>query len=365
MFLDTYQTQIDQRQFVSDPVQQNAAQEFQRVYDHLTRTTRTPAVIREQLQRFRRARSNGDNSGLWLWGSVGSGKTYMMDLFFNALPLKQKRRMHFHRFMRHVHHKLKAIPDKQNPLELISAHFAKRYRILCVDEFFVLDVTDAMLLAGLLDGLFRRGVTLVATSNTHPDNLYEGGLQRERFMPAIDLIKQHMSIFELSAACDYRLHHLTQTQTYTLNSDNYADETLDAYFRHLASSIIEEDSSIEVEGRQIPVKRLSHDAIWFDFDALCNSPRCANDYIAISRCFHTVLISDIPVFTSEMEDSARRFIEMIDEFYDHGVKLVVTAAAEPDVLYQGERLQREFERTSSRLYEMRTSEYLSQSHRLH
>ncbi len=365
MFLETYQTQLDQRQFSFDPAQQDAAQELQRIYDGLTQSSRGRALIRKRLNKLTRSKNSSDTMGLWLWGSVGSGKTYMMDLFFNSLPMKQKRRMHFHRFMRHIHHKLKAISDKQNPLDLITAHFAKRYRVLCLDEFFVLDVADAMLLAGLLEGLFKHGIIVVATSNSHPDDLYKDGLQRQRFLPAIDLIKEHMTPFELSAACDYRLHHLERTQTYCLSDQPDAEQNLAQYFDHLASSVVEEDTTVEVEGRQIPVRRLSHDAIWFDFDALCESPRCANDYIAISRCFHTVLLSNIPVFGQEQEDSARRFIEMIDEFYDHGVKLIVSAAAEPDALYQGKRLQREFERTSSRLYEMRTSEYLQLQHQLH
>ena len=365
MFLHTYQSQLDQRQFSFDPAQQDAAHELQRVYEQLTRSSRGQKLVRDWLNRLKRSRASGDNTGLWLWGSVGSGKTYMMDMFFNALPIEQKRRMHFHRFMRHVHYKLKAISEKQNPLDLIAAHFAKRYRVLCLDEFFVLDVADAMLLAGLMEGLFKRGVTLVTTSNSHPDDLYEGGLQRQRFLPAIELIKAHMTVFELSAACDYRLHHLGRTQTYCLSDQPDAEQHLKQYFNHLASHVVKKDTSVEVEGRRISVKRLSHDAIWFDFDALCQSPRCTSDYIAISRCFHTVLISNIPLFGEDQEDSARRFIEMIDEFYDRGVKLIVSAAAEPDALYRGKRLQQEFERTSSRLYEMRTREYLGRQHQLH
>ena len=364
MFIDTYEAQIARRQFSADPAQYEAAQQFQLVFDHLTRHSRAKALISDRLRRLK-SNSPAQMSGLWLWGTVGSGKTYLMDLFFHALPLRKKRRMHFHRFMRHVHHKLKHLQDRRNPIDLIAARMAKKYKVLCIDEFFVSDIADAMILGGLLEGLFRHRVTVVATSNCAPDMLYEGGLQRERFLPAIELIKQHMTVFELATSCDYRLQHLDQTETYCLGGNGAAEPVLQNHFRHLASGLDRKETTIEVEDRAIPVKRLSHDAIWFDFDALCQSPRCVNDYIAIARCFQTVLVSGIPVFDSSMDDSARRFIEMIDEFYDRNVTLIASAAAEPDQLYRGKRLTREFERTASRLHEMRSQAYLGRSHRLH
>ena len=363
MFINAYEAQIARRQFTADPAQHEAARHFQKVFDHLTRQSRAKALVRDRLRRLKASPKNAA-AGLWLWGSVGSGKTCLMDLFFHALPLDKKRRMHFHRFMRHVHHKLNALGDRRNPVDLVAAQMAKKYTVLCIDEFFVSDITDAMILGALLEGLFKRGVTLVATANAEPDRLYEGGLQRERFLPAIELIKQHMTVFELATSCDYRLHHLDRNETYCVG-DGAKDPILQDHFQHMASDTTEEETSVEVEGRDIPVKRLSHDAIWFDFKDLCQSPRCVHDYIAIARCFHTVLISGIPVFDDTMEDSARRFIEMIDEFYDRNVTLICSAAAEPDELYQGKRLRREFERTTSRLQEMRSQAYLSQSHRLH
>ena len=364
MFIDAYEAQIARRQFTADPAQYEAAQQFQLVFDHLIQHSRAKALISDRLRRLKSS-SSGSTSGLWLWGSVGSGKTYLMDLFFHSLPLRKKRRMHFHRFMLHMHHRLKHLQDRRNPIDLITAQMAKKYKVFCLDEFFVSDITDAMILANLLEGLFRHRVTLVATSNSGPENLYEGGLQRERFLPAIELIKEHMTVFELAASCDYRLQHLDRTGTYCLNNNGTAEWTLQTHFQHMASDLVRKETTIEVEGRTIPVKRLSHDAIWFDFDDLCQSPRCVNDYIAIARCFHTVLISGIPVFDSSMDDSARRFIEMIDEFYDRNVTLIVSAAAEPDQLYQGTRLRQEFERTASRLHEMRSQAYLGRSHLLH
>lgn len=364
MFIDAYEAQIARKQYTPDPAQYEAAQQFQLVFDHLTRHSRAKMLISDRLRRLKSG-APGATSGLWLWGSVGSGKTYLMDLFFNSLPLRKKRRMHFHRFMRHIHHKLKHMQDRRNPIDLLAARMAKKYKVLCIDEFFVSDITDAMILGGLLEGLFRHRVTVVATSNSAPDNLYEGGLQRERFLPAIESIKRHMTVFELATSCDYRLQHLDQAETYCLGANGIAEPVLLDHFRHLASDLDRKETTIEVEGRTIPVKRLSHDAIWFGFDDLCQSPRCVNDYIAIARCFRTVLISGIPVFEPSMDDSARRFIEMIDEFYDRNVTLIASAAAEPDQLYQGKRLKREFERTTSRLHEMRSQAYLGRSHRLH
>ncbi len=365
MFVDAYRAQIAERQHVPDPAQQQAVEQFQQVFDHLTRHSRAKAILQDRLVRLKWGKGQTTACGLWLWGSVGSGKTYLMDLFFHALPIRQKRRLHFHRLMRHVHLQLKKLKDRRNPLDVIAGHLAKRYKVICLDEFFVSDVADAMILAALLQGLFERNVTLIATSNTHPDCLYEGGLQRERFMPAIALIHKYMTVSELSAACDYRLQHLDQSQTYCLNTNGSAERILEDHFEHWASASVRENTTIEVEGRHIAVRQLSHDAIWFDFEALCTSPRSVHDYIAIGRCFHTILISDIPIFTSEMEDDARRFIEMIDEFYDRNVTLIVSAQAEPNELYQGKRLKREFERTASRLYEMRSHNYWMRDHQVH
>ncbi len=364
MFLDAYEEQIARRRYTADPAQQAAARQFQRVFDHLTRNSRAKALIKDRL---RRLKSNPDEStaGLWLWGSVGSGKTYLMDMFFHSLPLRKKRRLHFHRFMRQIHHELEGLRNRRDPVDLIAAQMAKRYRVLCIDEFFVSDITDAMILGGLLEGMFRRRVTVVATSNSAPDDLYAGGLQRERFLPAINQIKKRMMVYELATSRDYRLQHLDQTKTYCVTGNGTAEATLEDHFRHMASDLVRDQTTIEVEDRTIPVKRLSHDAIWFDFNDLCQSPRCVRDYISIARCFHTVLVSGVPTFDSSMEDSARRFIEMIDEFYDRNVTLIVSAAAEPDKLYRGKRLRREFERTASRLHEMRGHAYLGRSRRLH
>ena len=365
MFLDAYRAAVRRGKLLPDPAQAAAAERLQEVFDHLTRRSRAPAVLRSRLARVVRRRRPDEPDGLWLWGGVGSGKTCLMDLFFHTLPLRKKRRLHFHRLMRFVHLELKRLGERRDPLDRIAAQLAHRYRVLCLDEFFVADIANAMILGELLDGLCRRRAVLVATSNTHPDGLYEGGLQRARFLPAIALLKRRLLVHELSAGTDYRTLHLSDADTYCVTPAGTATPALERHFDRVASELVRADTAVEVAGRQIPVRRLSHDAIWFDFDALCATPRSVDDYIEIARCFGLVLLSGVPAFGPEDDDAARRFVHLIDELYDRGVKLAVSAAAPPGELYRGARLAREFERAASRLREMGTAEYLARPHRAH
>lgn len=302
-------------------------------------------------------------TGLYLWGGVGRGKTYLMDTFYDCLPFPEKRRMHFHRFMHSVHGQLKQVRDEQNPLKLVARDFAADARVLCFDEFFVSDITDAMILAGLLEALFEHGVTLVATSNIPPEDLYRDGLQRERFVPAIRLLQQHTRVLNVDGGTDYRLRYLEQAEIYHAPLDEAAERMLEEEFRRLAPEEGKRDCSITIEGRRIPVRALADDVVWFDFHAVCDGPRSQTDYIEISREFHTVFVSNVPVLDMTMENQARRFISLVDEFYDRKVKLIITAAAEPEHLYQGKRLRFEFERTISRLQEMQSRDYLARPHR--
>ena len=365
MFLDAYRAEVRRGKFRPDPAQAAAAERLQEVFDHLTRRSRARAVLRSRLARVARRRRPDEPDGLWLWGRVGSGKTCLVDLFFHSLPLRKKRRLHFHRLMRFVHLELKRLGERREPLDHIAAQLARRYRVLCLDEFFVADIANAMILSELLDGLCRRRTVLVATSNTHPDGLYEGGLQRARFLPAIALLKAHLAVHELSADTDYRALHLGDADTYCVTADGADAPALARHFERVASDLVRKDTTVEVAGRQIPVRRLSHDAIWFDFDALCATPRSVDDYIEIARCFGLVVVSGVPVFGPEDDDAARRFTHLIDEFYDRGVKLALSASGPPGALYRGRRLAREFERTASRLREMGTAEYLARPHRAH
>ncbi|HET8819817.1 MAG TPA: cell division protein ZapE [Xanthomonadaceae bacterium] len=303
--------------------------------------------------------------GLYLWGGVGRGKTFLVDLFFDALPLDTagKRRTHFHRFMREVHAQLRAHSGERDPLAAIAREWGRDLRVLVLDEFFVSDIGDAMLLGRLLERLFAEGVVLVTTSNTPPDRLYAGGLQRARFLPAIALLKQHCVVLELDSPTDYRLRALTKSPVYRAPLDAESGEWLHKRWDELTSGVPHEEGPLAIEGRAIPVRGLAEGHAWFEFDALCEGPRATADYIEIAREHHTVLVGGIPRFDGRNDDPARRFVHLVDELYDRSVNLVCTADASPQDLYAGERLRGAFERTSSRLIEMQSAEYLAQAHR--
>jgi cell division protein ZapE len=300
--------------------------------------------------------------GLYLWGGVGRGKTMLMDWFYDSLRFPRRERTHFYRFMRQVHAELRGIENREQPLDAVAQRLAHRARVICLDEFFVADIADAMILAGMFEGLFRRGVTLVATSNSPPQDLYKDGLQRQRFLPAIDLIQAHVQVVHLDGGTDYRLRQLEQAPTYLDSNLPATAAQLTQRFAALAGGGATGPGCLSVEGRDISAVSLSPGMAWFEFSALCEGPRSQNDYIELARSFHTVFISNIPVFTARNEDAARRFISAVDEFYDRGVNIVVSAAAPPAALYQGERLRFEFQRAASRLIEMQSQKYLAGQH---
>ncbi len=301
--------------------------------------------------------------GLYLWGGVGRGKTLLMDQFYGALRERRKLRLHFHRFMREVHAELTALGSRRDPLDAVAARLAARARVICFDEFHVADITDAMLIGRLFEKLFDRGVTLVATSNLAPSELYRDGLQRARFLPAIALIERHCEVLAVDGGADYRLRALTRAELFHTPLGATADAALTEAFHLIAGSDGVAGGAIEVEGRPIPTRRRAEGIVWFGFDALCGGPRAAADYIELACEHHTVLVSGVPTFDAAGENEARRFIALVDEFYDRAVKLVLSAAVPIDELYQGERLKMEFERTRSRLLEMQSAEYLARPHR--
>lgn len=302
--------------------------------------------------------------GLYLWGGVGRGKTFLIEAFFAELPLREKRREHFHRFMLDVHARLRAHRDRPSPLEGVADDIAPLARILCIDEFVVGDVADAMILGTLLEALFRRGVTLVATSNLPSGELYHGGLQRERFLPAIALIEKHCRVMQLDAGVDYRLAQLERATPWLGPGVPDPESSLAAMFERLAGGPGRRDAQVEISGRSVAARREAEDVVWFDFFELCDGPRSAADYVEIARCYHTVFLGGVPVMERTADDAARRFITLVDEFYDRGVKLFVSAAADtPEGLYTGERLAFEFRRAVSRLHEMQGRGYLAKPHR--
>ncbi|MEX0730434.1 MAG: cell division protein ZapE [Aquisalimonadaceae bacterium] len=357
-----YQADLQRPEFVADASQEAAVRALQALYDEVLEAPEPPSLGRLWSLLGRRAERQPVR-GLYLWGGVGRGKTYLMDTFHEALPFEDKQRMHFHRFMQQVHAQLKTLRDRQNPLTLVAARFAEQARVLCFDEFFVSDIADAMILSGLLEGLFREGVTLVATSNIPPDQLYRDGLQRQRFLPAIRLLNEHTRVLNVDGGTDYRLRYLEQAEIYHSPLDEEAEAILEEEFERLGPEQGEREGAIEINGRRVAVRGLSDDVVWFDFAAICDGPRGQEDYIEIAREFHTVLIGRVPVLGLELENQARRFISLVDEFYDRNVKLIIAAAEPAERLYQGKRLRFEFQRTVSRLEEMQSHAYLARPHR--
>ncbi len=322
-------------------------------------------------------------AGLYYWGSVGRGKTFLVDLFYDNLPLqiastagraagpgpqsvrggeRGKYRTHFHRFMRGVHEHLRQHAGHSDPLARIAQEWSDELRVLVLDEFFVTDIGDAMLLARLLEQLFAQGVTLLTTSNTAPPQLYANGLQRESFLPAIALLQAHCVVLETTGLEDYRLRALIRSPVYRTPLDAEADAWLTSRWQEL-SGLPAKPGNIQIEGRRIPVRGRGKSIAWFDFAALCEGPRSTSDYIEIAREFNTVLLAGIPVFDRNNEDAARRFVNLVDEFYDRQVNLVCTAAAPPTALYSGTRLEGAFERAASRLIEMQGADYLAAQHK--
>ncbi len=351
--------EIESRHIAFDAAQRDAA-------EHLDRLA--AALVAKGKSRWFGARSRAPATaprGIYLWGGVGRGKTYLLDLFYSALPFPERERSHFHEFMQAVHRELRAITEREDPLDEVAARIARRARVVCLDEFHVLDIADAMLLAGLLGGLLRRGVTLVLTSNRPPRDLYQDGLQRQRFLPAIELLEARLDVVHLPGSVDYRQRQLARATVYwdsaQADSDARMRELFDALHAGTAGGAATGAATLEIRSRSIPVLAHGPHYVWFDFHALCETARSADDYLELARAYRGVFVSRVPVFTAADEDAARRFLVLIDALYDRGVALIVSAAAEPAALYRGDRLRFEFERAASRLVEMRSQQYLARS----
>ncbi len=351
-------TIFDKPGFIPDAAQQQALVHLQRLYQALCAEPPKPGLFGKLLKR-----KAEPIRGLYLWGGVGRGKTYLMDLFFNALPIQKKQRMHFHRFMQRIHADLQALPKSPDPLLIVAKSLAQEMRVLCLDELHVHDIGDAMLLGRLLEGLFDNGVTLVTTSNIPADLLYKNGLQRERFLPAIEQLKYHTESFHLDNGTDYRTLLLEKAGLYHLSDGDGSDAALRDYFIALAPGVDPREGGININNRIIATRATSQDVVWFSFKELCETARSATDYLEISRLYHTLLISDIPAMSETVDDAAQRFIHLIDALYDHNVNLIISAAVPPGQLYHGRRHQFAFQRTISRLQEMGSSRYHNQAHR--
>lgn len=382
--MERYRHDLEQDGFQYDAAQEKAVEHLQRLYKELTSTPREqlkPAAKTSEKPAksmlgglFSRSRSEPETHdpadspvptvrGLYFWGGVGRGKTWLVDTFFAALPFSDKMRTHFNRFMQRVHHELGVFKGESDPLKKVAARFAQEARVICFDEFYVKDITDAMILGRLFEALFAEGVVLVATSNIVPDKLYENGLQRARFLPAIALLNRHCEVVNVDSGIDYRSRALEQVELFLTPDDSDNEAALEKLFTQVAKNDGERDGEVRINGRALDVKRESGGVIWFDFKALCDGPRSQNDYIELANRYHTVLVSHVPQMDGYKDDQMRRFISMVDEFYDRAVKMAMTLASEVDAIYSDGNLVFEFERTLSRLKEMESKEFLNVPHK--
>jgi len=300
--------------------------------------------------------------GLYIRGEVGRGKTQMMDIFFETLNIQEKKRVHFHRFMKILHDDLDKISAQKDPLKKVAKDISKKTKVLCFDEFYVEDIGDAMLLGRFINELFENKVTLITTSNTHPDNLYRDGLHRSRFLPAIKSIKENCEIYELNSAQDYRLRTLEQLEIFIIGKGNQGIKELESNFTELTNGEFQDGQKIKILGREINTIKLAQGSLWVSFKEICEGPRSAKDYIEVCSEFHTLFVSNVPIMKGSNDDSARRFIALVDECYERNVNLILSMETELEQIYSGERLLEPFKRTISRLEEMRSKEYLSRPH---
>ncbi len=370
--VDQYLNDIQNKKITPNTHQMEIINEFQTLYNYLTHIAPTQdltfldkliAPFKKLNHSHLKPSNKHHNRGLYIWGDVGRGKTFIANYFFKNLPIENKLRLHFYRFMQLVHEELSTFKNVADPLRIVADRLLKQTTLLYLDEFIVNDITDAMLLSKLFEHLFTNGMVLVTTSNTPPYALYKDGLQREKFIPTIKLLERYTKTIKLEGEIDYRLKILEKTGLYHIthgHDDALLEQRMDNYFQKLSGVQLHKDrTDIIINKRRIPVKKWADNVVWFEFDDLCNSPRSTADYTQIAQFFTTVLISNIPIMDSSMDDAARRFVIMIDEFYDSHTKLVITAAAEPEELYTSSKLEFEFKRTSSRLREMQSNEYMA------
>lgn len=349
----TYEAELITRGYTADPAQLRAV-------DALERCAAEWAAFREQRSNvFKKLINRPDvPRGVYMYGGVGRGKSFLMDCFYNAVPLKRKTRLHFHEFMREVHLELRDLQGTADPLDELGRRIAKRYRLICFDEFHVADITDAMILHRLMSALFENGVGFVTTSNFKPDDLYPGGMHRDRILPAIELLKANLEVLSVDNGTDYRRRTLEQVSLYHTPLGPQADAEMTDAFNQLAESQ-DENPVLQIESRQIQARRKAGGVVWFDFVMLCGGPRSQNDYLEIATQFHTVMLSGVPAMPVRMSSEARRFTWLIDVLYDRRVKLIMSAEVAPEDLYTSGPLAHEFPRTVSRLNEMQSKEFLS------
>ncbi|WP_182019244.1 cell division protein ZapE [Vibrio diabolicus] len=362
--LQQYQKDIAEHGFQRDEAQYQAVVALDKLYHAIVEFQSAPVPQLSKWQKLMGKKIDMPEppKGLYFWGGVGRGKTYLMDAFFDALPTQRKMRVHFHRFMYRVHDELKLLGDVENPLAKVADKFKEEADVVCFDEFFVSDITDAMILATLLQEMFKRQMLLVATSNIEPQNLYRNGLQRARFLPAIDMILARCDVLNVDSGVDYRLRTLEQAEIYHYPLDEQANINLNKYYQQLTGERQIVAHQIEVNHRQLEVIEASDGVLHASFAQLCQTARSQNDYIELSRIYHTVLLADVQQMNRKIDDAARRFIALVDEFYERNVKLIISAEVPMEDLYTEGQLEFEFKRCLSRLTEMQSHEYLAREH---
>ncbi|MBC7434486.1 MAG: cell division protein ZapE [Bdellovibrionales bacterium] len=356
--LEQYQAELKSRGYLSDPAQLRAVQALERC------ATEWAGYKEQRSNAFKKLINRPDiPRGVYMHGGVGRGKSFLMDCFYSAVPIVRKTRLHFHEFMREVHRELADLKGTPNPLDELGRRMAKRYRLLCFDEFHVADITDAMILHRLLSALFDNGVGFVTTSNFKPDDLYPGGMHRDRILPAIALLNDNLEVISVDNGTDYRRRTMQQVKLYHVPLGSKADAEMSEAFTKLAESS-EENPVLHIEAREIRARRKAGGVVWFDFKTLCGGPRSQNDYLEIASQFHTVLLSDVPHMPVRMASEARRFTWLVDVLYDRRVKLIMSAEVAPEALYTEGPLAHEFPRTASRLNEMQSAEFLALDRRM-
>lgn len=355
---DRYAQALSSGQFMPDEAQAIAVQELNRVWVELNQR------FKASKKAFRRFRRQTSPQGVYMWGGVGRGKTWLMDQFYDSISFRRKTRMHFHHFMQHVHKQLNKLSGQRNPLDMVADQIYKDAVVICFDEFFVSNVTDAMILSDLFQKLFERGITLIATSNIAPDGLYKNGIHRDRFLPTIELVKQNCTILNVDAGVDYRLRVLKQAQLFKFPLTHEHNNWISQRYTALTMSQTQSQEPIIINNRIVETVSHTEDVLWCEFSELCLKPRSPADFIEIANIYNTVLVSNIPHLTDYINDGTRRFIYLVDEFYDRGVKLLLTSEDNIIDIYKGEKLAFEIERTRSRLLEMQSDEYLNSAHKL-
>ncbi|KLV06370.1 cell division protein ZapE [Photobacterium ganghwense] len=360
--LQKYQEDLKRDDFMADPAQAMAVRHLDDLYHRLLKPK--PVAERTMMDRVLRRSPPPPppEKGLYFWGGVGRGKTYLVDTFYDCLPTQRKMRVHFHRFMQRVHDELRTLEQQADPLQVVADRFKREADLICFDEFFVSDITDAMLLGTLFEALFKRGITLVATSNIPPDELYRNGLQRARFLPAIALIKANCEVVNVDSGVDYRLRTLEQAEIYHAPLDAAAEQNMLRYFEQLSVAPRFSGKNIEINHRTLPTLHEAEGVVHFNFATLCQTARSQADYMELARLYHTVLLSEVKQMGEAESDAARRFIALVDEFYERNVKLIISAEVNWENLYQGQRLAFEYKRCCSRLVEMQSHDYLARPH---